>query len=151
MKRGSSNKNLNMNEILTHVNEIPIRKNFIDKLPYDPKLKVLLKNKRKTGILSEVLFWMLVRARSFHKIDFDKQKIIGNYIVDFYANNLGLVVEIENSKKGDDKIKQEFLESLGLKVFKITDLDVKSKLTEVMTELENFIILHYEIPATPKI
>lgn len=140
-----------MNEILTHINEIPIRRNSIDKLPYDPKLKVLLKNKRKTGILSEVLFWMLIRARSFHKIDFDKQKIIGNYIVDFYANNLGLVVEIENSKKGYDKIKQEFLESLGLKVFKITDLDVKNKLTEVMTELENFIILHYEIPATPKI
>ncbi|MBT2622356.1 MULTISPECIES: endonuclease domain-containing protein [Chryseobacterium] len=138
-----------MNQILTHINEIPIQINFVDNLPYNPKLKVLLKNKRKTGMLSEVLFWMLVRARSFHKIDFDKQKIIGNYIVDFYVNNLGLVVEIEDSKQGYDSIRQEFLESLGLKVFRITDLAIKNNLTVVMGELESFIILHFgSVPAS---
>lgn len=140
-----------MNQTLTHINEIPIQINFVDNLPYNPKLKVLLKNKRKTGMLSEVLFWMLVRARSFHKIDFDKQKIIGNYIVDFYVNNLGLVVEIEDSKQGYDSIRQEFLESLGLRVFRITDLAIKNNLAVVMGELENFIILHFGAVPTSEI
>lgn len=33
----------------------------------------------------------------FWKIDFDRQRIIGNYIVDFYVKTLGLVIEIDGS------------------------------------------------------
>lgn len=79
-----------MQEILTYINQIPISKNFIDNLPYNPKLKLLAREKRKAGILSEVLFWQQVRAKQFHNIDFDRQRIIGNYIVDFYIKALGL-------------------------------------------------------------
>ena len=45
------------NEILTHINGIAIRRNFVENLPYNPELKKLLSGKRKAGILSEVLFW----------------------------------------------------------------------------------------------
>ena len=40
---------------------------------------------RKAGVLSEVIFWLQVHKGMFWKIDFDRQRIIGNYIVDFYA------------------------------------------------------------------
>lgn len=74
-----------MTEILTQINGIPIRRNFFENLPYNSGLKVLLREKRKAGILSEVIFWKQVRAKTFHDIDFDRQRIIGNYIVDFYV------------------------------------------------------------------
>lgn len=74
-----------MKEILTYINGIPIRMHFMGILPYNPNLKPLLSAKRKAGILSEVIFWQQVRANSFHHIDFDRQRIIGNYIVDFYV------------------------------------------------------------------
>ncbi|WP_051878400.1 endonuclease domain-containing protein [Chryseobacterium sp. FH1] len=136
-----------MNEILTQIHGVPIRRNFVEHLPYNSHLKKLLPGKRKTGILSEVLFWKQVRARTFHNIDFDRQRIIGNYIVDFYVKTLGLIIEIDGSSHDEkevyDGIRQTYLESLNLKVFRITDFDVKNNLALVMKELENYIIENY--------
>ncbi len=136
-----------MKEILTQINGIPIHKNFVENLPYNPKLKALLNEKRKAGILSEVIFWKQVRAKSFHHIDFDRQRIIGNYIVDFYVKKLGLIVEIDgwshDVKKDYDEIRQKYLESLGLKIFRVTDFDVKNNLSVVMKDLENFVVGNY--------
>jgi very-short-patch-repair endonuclease len=56
---------------------------------------------RKGYVLSEVIFWKQVRNKEFHQIDFDRQKIIGNYIVDFYIKSLGVVIEIDGSSHND--------------------------------------------------
>ena len=110
----------------------------------------MLPQKRKAGILSEVLFWKTVRARKFHNIDFDRQRIIGNYIVDFYVKTLGLVIEIEGSNNSDkrtcDQIEQLFLDSLGLKLFRISDFDVKNNFVIVMKDLEFFIVDNFGKP-----
>lgn len=136
-----------MNEIQTQINGIPIRRNFVENLPYNSHLKKLLPGKRRAGILSEVLFWKQVRARTFHNIDFDRQRIIGNYVVDFYVKTLGLIIEIDGSchdeKEVYDGIRQTYLESLNLKIFRSTDFDVKNNLALVMKELENYIIENY--------
>jgi len=136
-------------EILTIINNKIIFRNFVNSLPYNPKLKPLLKEKRKAGILSEVLFWQQVHKNKFHKIDFDRQRIIGNYIVDFYVKTLGLVIEIDGSshdkKKDYDRERQQFLENLGLKVFRITDADVKKNIERAMKDLEAYIIEQYGV------
>ncbi|WP_245168943.1 hypothetical protein [Chryseobacterium sp. RR2-3-20] len=44
-------------QILTQIEGIVIYRNFLENLPYNPHLKTLAKEKRKLGILSEVLFW----------------------------------------------------------------------------------------------
>lgn len=136
-----------MKKILTEINGVPIKKNYIENLPYNPKLKPLLNGKRKAGILSEVLFWKQVRAKNFHRIDFDRQRIIGNYIVDFYVKTLGLIIEIDgwshDVKESYDLDRQKYLESLGLNIFRITDFDIKNNLSVVMKQLEDFIIEHY--------
>ena len=133
--------------ILTHIRGTPIRKNRIENLPYNKKLKTLLPDKRKARILCEVLFWKQVHRGRFHQIDFDRQKIIGNYIVDFYVKSLGLAIEIDgwshDFKKDYDKVRQKYFESLGLKIFIINDFDVKNNLGVVMKGLEDFIIQHY--------
>lgn len=64
-------------------------------LPYNPKLKDRAKELRKAGILSEVLLWQELKSRKFLNLDFDRQKVIGNYIVDFYCDDLRLVIEID--------------------------------------------------------
>ncbi|WP_426479033.1 endonuclease domain-containing protein [Chryseobacterium sp. CBSDS_008] len=136
-----------MKEILTVINGISIRRNFVENLPYNPYLKILLKEKRKARILGEVLFWKKVRAKKFYTIDFDRQRVIGNYIVDFYVKTLGLIIEIDGSSHDEkqvyDGIREEYLESLGLLVFRISDFDVRNNLSLVMKELEGFIVLHY--------
>ena len=137
-----------MKKILTEINGIPIYRNFVEDLPYNPQLKPLLSGKRKAGILSEVVFWKQVRAKSFHQLDFDRQRIIGNYIVDFYVKTLGLIIEIDgwshDNKEIYDEVRQQYLESLGLTIFRITDFDVRNNIAIVMKELENFIIENYK-------
>ena len=98
-------------------------------------------------VLSEVIFWLQVHRGIFWKIDFDRQRIIGNYIVDFYVKTLGLVIEIDGSshdnKEEYDQKREDYLVSLGLKVYRISDLRVKHDLNNVMLELESYIILEF--------
>ena len=136
-------------QILTHIDNIAIRRNFVAPLPYNKNLKPLLPGKRKSGILCEILFWKQVHQRKFHGIDFDRQRIIGNYIVDFYVKNLGLVVEIDGSIHDltieYDGIRQNDLERYGLKVFRLTNHDILNNLDISMRDLELFIIENYGI------
>ena len=141
-------------EILTTINGMAIKRNFVEHLPYNPKLKTLVRDKRKEGILGEVLFWKQVRAKQFHKIDFDRQRIIGNYIVDFYVKALGLIVEIDGSSHDNkieyDAIRQAYLESLGLKMFRASDMDVKVRMPFVLLDLENYLISEYGVNIHPQ-
>lgn len=136
-----------MDTITAYINKIPIKRNFVENLPYNIKLKSRAIALRKAGNYSEVVFWQQVHKNKFHKIDFDRQRIIGNYIVDFYLKTLGLIVEIDgeshNDKEDYDNKREDFLESLDLKIFKTTNIRVLHDLDNVMKELEDFIIEHF--------
>ena len=129
---------------LTHINGIEIFRRKIEVLPKNKELLSRSRSLRKGYVLSEVIFWKQVRNKEFHQIDFDRQKIIGNYIVDFYIKSLGVVVEIDgtshNDKEEYDEKRQQFLESLDLVVYRISDYRIKNDLGNVMKELEDFII-----------
>ncbi len=131
-------------EKTAYINGKPIYRNFIENLPYNIKLKSRARALRKAGVLSKVIFWLQVHKGVFWKIDFDRQRIIGNYIVDFYVKTLGLVIEIDGSshenKVDYDQKREDYLISLGLRVYKISDLRVKHDLNNVMMELEKYII-----------
>ena len=125
--------------------------NPILELPYNIKLKSRVKELRQAENLSEVLFWMQVNKNQFYKIDFDRQRIIGNYIVDFYVKKLGLVIEIDgsshDSKVEYDKLREEYLLSLGLKMYRIPVIEVLQNMKSVMRNLEAFIIENYGKPS----
>jgi len=125
------------------IGNIPLKLTPILELPYNPLLKQRAKKLRQAGNLPEVLFWMQVTKGRFHKIDFDRQRIIGNYIVDFYVKKLGLIIEIDGSshigKEEYDKIREEYLLSLGLTMYRIQVVDVMQQIGMVMTALEDFI------------
>lgn len=84
-------------KILSHIEGIEIFRRKIDALPKNRELQNRSKSLRKAYNLAEVIFWKQVRNGTFHNLDFDRQRIIGNYIVDFYVKSLGLVIEIDGS------------------------------------------------------
>ena len=135
-------------EILTIIHDIPIKRNFVLNLPYNASLKSRAKALRKAGNFSEVVFWKEVRNKSFWNIDFDRQRIIGNYIVDFYVKALGLVVEIDgeihNFQEEYDEKREMYLKDLGLKVFRISTTKMLFDAENVMKDLEQFIISEYK-------
>jgi very-short-patch-repair endonuclease len=77
------------------INGMHILTRYVASLPFNESLKERAKKLRNNSTLSEVLFWMQVNKKKFYGIDFDRQKIIGNYIIDFYVECLGLVIEID--------------------------------------------------------
>ena len=105
-------------------------------LPYNPALKQRARELRKAGNLSEVLFWRAVKNKQLNDLDFDRQRVIGNYIVDFYCHEQALVIEIDGSshddKKAYDQIRDEYLQALGLRVLHVQDVDVKQNLAGVV-------------------
>lgn len=133
---------------LTHIDGIEIFRRKIEVLPKNKDILARSRSLRKGYVLSEVIFWNHVRNKEFHQIDFDRQRIIGNYIVDFYVKSLGLVIEIDesshdNKKEIDGMQQQQFLESLNLKIYRISDFRIKNDLANVMKELEDFIIKNF--------
>ncbi len=108
-------------------------------LPYNPQLKERARALRQAGNLSEVLFWNQVKNKQFKGYDFDRQKIIGNYIVDFYCSNCNVVIEIDGSSH-DNKVEYDanrdaYLESLGLTIIHIPVEDVLHRMDVVMDML----------------
>jgi len=65
-----------------------------------------------------------------YPIKFLRQKILGNYIVDFYCAKAKLVIELDGSQhyyedgQAYDKIRSEFLRQYGLKIIRISNKDI---------------------------
>ena len=62
---------------------------------YNSKLKERARYLRSNGTLSEVLLWRHLKGKQMLGFDFDRQKPIDNYIVDFFCNELMLAIEID--------------------------------------------------------
>lgn len=112
-------------------------------IPYDPKLKQIAKNLRNNSTLSEVLLWQHLKSKKMKGYDFHRQKPLGNYIVDFFCNDLMLAIEIDgishDEKIANDKKRQKHLESLGIIFLRFNDLDVKRNIEGVLLEIEKWI------------
>jgi very-short-patch-repair endonuclease len=67
------------------------RKNI---LPYNPILKDLARELRNKSTLSEVLLWQHLKGKQMLGYDFDRQKPINNFIIDFFCSELMLAIEI---------------------------------------------------------
>jgi len=119
-------------------------------LPYNPRLKQCARNLRKARNLPEVLFWLQVKNKQFKGYDFDRQKVIGNYIVDFYCGNCNVVVEIDGSshdnKQEYDAIRDRYLQAQGLIVIHVPVIDVMKNMYEVMKMLHDHPALQYPLP-----
>jgi very-short-patch-repair endonuclease len=118
---------------------VPRNTNKFISLPYNPKLKDKAKELRQAGNLSEVIMWNMVKNKKLLGLDFDRQKIIGNYIVDFYCANLGLIIEIDGEShdfKGEyDQKREHFLKDLGLEIIHFEDIALKKDSATVGQQL----------------
>jgi very-short-patch-repair endonuclease len=118
-------------------------------LPYNPTLRARARELRKAGVLHEALFWNQIKSGKLNKLDFDRQKIIGNYIVDFYCAEKKVIIELDGSshdgKEDYDKKRDDFFVSLDLCVIHISAVDVLNNMEGVLAYLRN----HPALTGTP--
>jgi len=107
-------------------------------LTYNENLKGLAQQLREDMTDAERCIWAKIRMGQTHDAIFYRQKPIGEYIVDFYCPKAKLVIEIDGSHHlvGEtieyDRIRDDHLSSLGLRVLRFTN-------TEVLTNTEGVV------------
>jgi len=99
------------------------------KVSYDPKLKRLARELRNHSTLGEILLWRHLKQCQRRGYDFHRQKPVGRFIVDFYSPSLRLAVEIDGGthflKADRDAVRQQELESLGVRFLRYTEKSVR--------------------------
>jgi very-short-patch-repair endonuclease len=114
-------------------------------IPYNPKLKELAKKLRKNMTLGEILLWNELKQKKMLGYDFDRQRPIDNFIVDFYCKDLQLAIEIDGDSHENedayqkDLIRQQKLEQLGVKFLRFDDSEVKKNMSNVLNSIEFWI------------
>ena len=109
-------------------------------LPRNKKLKGFSRNLRKNATPQENKLWyQMLRT---YPVRFNRQRVIGDYIVDFYCDKANLVVELDGSQHFEekgisaDRERDEYLESLGLKILRFSNLDIDKSFYEVCTVID---------------
>ncbi len=111
-------------------------------IPYNPKLKLLARQLRKQGILSEVLLWKQIQKNATGA-EFHRQVPLLEYIVDFYCHELMLAIEIDGITHDSeeavvkDEHRQKQLEAYGVSFLRFADADVKANLEGVVQTIIN--------------
>ncbi len=107
----------------------------------NPKLKSFARNLRKFGTKGEALLWRdVLKAKQYWPYQFNRQFIIGDYIVDFVCRKLKLIIEIDGSshfaKSEEDYQRQNFLENQGYSIIRFSENLVVFRMDEVITEID---------------
>lgn len=94
---------------------------------------------------SEVKLWNALKSGQLNGYDFDRQRPIGHYIVDFYCKDVQLAIELdgitheeEKAKWKDDK-RQKELEEAGVHFLRFNALLVVNKVEAVVREIANWL------------
>ncbi len=113
-------------------------------IPYNPKLKALAKKLRESMTISESMLWLGLKQKQLG-YDFDRQRPIDEYIVDFYCKELKLAIEIDGESHDhpdayiNDIKRQEKLESLGIHFLRFDDDEVKANPDNVIEAIRDWI------------
>ena len=98
-------------------------------LPRNPRLLNYARQLRKDMTKEERHLWY--DFLKDYPAKFYKQKIVGNYILDFYCEQAKLAIELDGSQHYEDvgqeydRLRTAYLESLGIRVLRFSNEDIK--------------------------
>jgi cyclase len=93
---------------------------------------------------AECLLWQVISNKKLG-VKFRRQHPISNYIADFYCHEAKLIIELDGSIhdieeiKLNDKIRQENLENLGIKVIRFKNSELYHNLNQVLNKINEAI------------
>ncbi len=105
----------------------------------NPKLTDFAQKLRKNMTKEERRLWY--DFLKCQPLTFNRQKVIGRYIVDFYCAGAQLVIELDGSQHCEkagvsrDTERDEYLRGLGLTVCRYSNLDVMRNFEGVCTDI----------------
>ncbi|MDJ0796431.1 MAG: endonuclease domain-containing protein [Calothrix sp. MO_167.B12] len=114
-------------------------------IPYNPLLKERARELRKNMTPGEITLWKHLKGKQMCGYDFDRQRPLDQFIVDFYCKKLMLAIEIDGSSHDSvsaqerDAERQARLESLGVRFLRFREEEVCSQVEGVLRVIESWI------------
>jgi very-short-patch-repair endonuclease len=114
-------------------------------ISYAPHLKELARELRRSMTPGEVILWQHLKNRKMDGYDFDRQRPIDQYIVDFYCKRLMLAIEIDGSSHDSneaqikDYVRQTRLENLGVRFLRFREEQVCHQTQVVLHTIKTWI------------
>ena len=72
---------------------------------------------------------------------FHRQKVLGNYVIDFYCAKAKLAIELDGSQhyepqgRQNDRIRDAYLSSLGITVLRYSNSDIHQKFDSICSDI----------------
>ena len=111
------------------------------------KMKNFAQQLRKNATKEENTLWYQYLRK--YSVQFRRQCILGQYIVDFYCAKARLVVELDGSQHYDihgmayDAQRTQYLESLGLRILRFSNTDINRNLRGVCQQIDEEVQQRY--------
>lgn len=109
-------------------------------LPRNPNLRNLSRNLRNNATKAERMLWF--EFLRHYRPRWYRQRIVGNFILDFYCPQASLAIEVDGGQHYEDEIiKQDeqrtiILQSLWIKTVRFTNLDVLNNFDQVCLAID---------------
>lgn len=110
-------------------------------IPYKKDNKVLANNLRRNITPEEKKLWY--QCLRLFPVRFNKQKRLGNYIVDFYCHKARIVIELDGEQHYEeeaiiyDQQRTKYLEQFNILVLRYTNRELKANFKGVCEDIEN--------------
>ena len=105
----------------------------------DPKLRNFARELRKEMTDAERRLWQHLRGGQLHGIRFRRQYVIGNYIADFAAPEIRLIIELDGGQHATqqryDHQRTAFLQNRGYCALRYWNHDVLQQTGVVLAEI----------------
>ncbi|MBR3512899.1 MAG: endonuclease domain-containing protein [Bacteroidaceae bacterium] len=107
------------------------------------RLKEFAKENRRNMTLAETVLWEELRKLEVGT-RFNRQHIVGDYIVDFISQREGLIIEVdggyhaERQQQEDDALREQCLEQMGFHVMRFTNEEVLYDTDNVLSQIESY-------------
>lgn len=117
--------------------------NFYKKIPKNFTLLSRARDLRKAGYFHEMRLWKKLKGKQLLGLDFNRQQVIGNYIVDFVCYRVGLIIEADGSshigREEYDRRRDRYLKSLGFKILRIPVIEIFKNINNVVKKIKGYV------------
>ncbi len=117
-------------------------------IPYNPILKERARQLRKNMTKGEISLWQFLKGKQLLGADFDRQRPIDQFIVDFYCKDWMLAIEIDGSSHDSleaqerDRIRQATLEDLGVGFLRFSEYDACQHPEAIIEVIKEWLLSH---------
>ena len=113
---------------------------------YNKNLKQTARKLRSNTTSAENILWRYIRKKQIYNIQFYRQKVIGNYIVDFFAPAINLIIEVDGGyhncleQHGQDQARDLYFNALKVFVLRLRNQQIATEIQNTIQVIKNTIL-----------